>query len=338
MNLSRLAPSPTGALHLGNARTFLINWLLAKQRGWRILLRIEDLDGPRIKKGADQQAIEDLCWLGLDWDEGPVYQSSRMAIYREAVEQLLKMGLAYPCVCSRREVELAASAPHAEDGSSAYPGTCRGKFASVEEAIAKTGKKPAIRFLSSPSPLAGEGRGEGETAEGQLRESAKRRCELTPHPSPLPQGEREQMQTQNDFVIAKADGTPAYQLAVVVDDAAAGVTHVVRGDDLLESTPRQMMLYRALGMEDRIPQYIHLPLVIGEDGRRLAKRHGDTRLSYYRDRGVMPERLVALLARWSGVEAGDAITARQLIDRFDLSRVPKPPIVFTACDDAWLIG
>src|SRR6476469_4372120 len=146
MPTTRLAPSPTGALHLGNARTFLVNWLMARQRGWRILLRIEDIDGPRVKAGADRQAVEDLRWLGLDWDEGPVYQSSRLAAYWEAAGRLLEAGGASPCVCSRKEVEVAASAPHAEDGAAVYPGSCRGKYATVERATAASGRAPAIRF------------------------------------------------------------------------------------------------------------------------------------------------------------------------------------------------
>src|SRR4051794_28452383 len=146
MRITRLAPSPTGALHLGNARTFLVNWLMARQRGWKILLRIEDLDGPRIKKAADAQAIDDLKWLGMNWDEGPVYQTARQAIYREAIARLLETGRAYPCVCTRKEVELAASAPHAEDGAAIYPGTCRGKYGSVDEARRVSGREPAIRF------------------------------------------------------------------------------------------------------------------------------------------------------------------------------------------------
>src|SRR5437667_1633366 len=133
MNITRLAPSPTGALHLGNARTFLINWLMARQNDWRIILRIEDLDGPRIKRGADIAALEDLRWLGLDFDEGPIYQSAGMRKYQEAIEFLVAQKLAYPCVCTRKEVELAASAPHAEDGAAVYPGTCRERFASIAE-------------------------------------------------------------------------------------------------------------------------------------------------------------------------------------------------------------
>lgn len=312
MRTTRLAPSPTGALHLGNARTFLINWLLARQQGWRIVLRIEDIDGPRIKAGADRQAIEDLAWLGIDWDEGPIYQSQRLAHYQTMLEHLLSQGHAYPCICSRREVASAASAPHAEDGALVYPGTCRQRFDDLGHARS-AGREPAIRF-QVPDELV--------TFEDGF--AGKRQCQVA--------------RELGDFVIAKADGTPAYQLAVVVDDAEAGVTDVVRGNDLIDSTPRQILLYRALGLTERLPRYYHLPLVTGTDGRRLAKRHGDTRLSHYRQQGVPAERLLALLARWSGVACGEAITAPQLLDRFQLANVPHTPIVFTSENDRWLRG
>src|SRR6185437_14672400 len=312
MRITRLAPSPTGALQLGNARTFLANWLLARQNGWKIILRIEDLDGPRIKAGADRQAIDDLRWLGIDWDEGPIYQSSRRETYAKAVQQLIENGRAYPCICSRREIDLSASAPHAEDGSNVYPGTCRGKFKTMDEARAATGKNPAIRFAVE------EEQSEFTDAfAGHRIFNVKREL--------------------GDFVISKADGTPAYQLAVVVDDAQMGVNEVVRGDDLMDSTPRQILLYRALGMADRIPQYTHLPLVIGEDGRRLAKRHGDTRIATYRNAGVPAERVLALMARWLDIgETSHPISARLLLDSFHLNRLPNQPIVFSSADDRWL--
>lgn len=313
MELTRLAPSPTGALHLGNARTFLVNWLMARQRGWRVLLRIEDLDGPRVKRGADLQAIEDLKWLGVDWDEGPVYQSTRGAVYRAAVERLIAAGRAYPCICTRREVEGAASAPHAEDGAAVYPGTCRGRFGSVEEARAAAGRAPAIRFAVNEQTMEFV-----DGFHGPLRFEPARQL--------------------GDFVIMKADGTAAYQLAVVLDDAEAGVTQVIRGDDLVDSTPRQILLYEALGLAERIPNYHHLPLVVGEDGRRLAKRHGDTRLAHYRGRGVTAGRMLALMARWCGIEAGQTITTAELLKRFDLERMGRERITFTAADDAFLTG
>ena len=271
MRITRLAPSPTGALHLGNARTFLINWLLARQNGWRIILRIEDLDGPRNKRGAAELAIQDLQWLGIDWDEGPIRQSSRLDNYRAAVEKLLRSGAAYPCVCTRKEVDAAASAPHADDGASVYPGTCRGKFKSLEEARASRAREAAVRFNTQNATV----------------DFADIFC------GPRHFDVEHQL---GDFVIAKGDATPAYQLAVVVDDADMNVTDVVRGDDLIDSTPRQILLYRALGLVNRIPSYTHLPLVVGADGRRLAKRHGDTRVSTYRQAGVPAGKFLALLA------------------------------------------
>jgi glutamyl-tRNA synthetase len=313
MRTTRLAPSPTGALHLGNARTFLLNWLIARQKGWKIVLRIEDIDGPRIKPGAAQGLIEDLRWLGIDWDEGPLNQLDRRAFYDVALQKLIAGGHAYPCVCSRKEVEAAASAPHAEDGSAVYPGTCRGRFVSIEGAREASGRAPAIRFAAP----------EGRTIEFDDVFAGHQCFDVA--------------RELGDFVIAKADGTPAYQLAVVVDDAAMGVTDVVRGDDLLDSTPRQMLLYEALGLAARRPIYRHVPLVVGTDGRRLAKRHGDTRLAFYRDQGVSAERVLALLARWSGVQVvGDQATAPELIGRFNLQTLSKAHIIFTAADDAWL--
>jgi glutamyl-tRNA synthetase len=313
MSITRLAPSPTGALHLGNARTFLVNWLLARQNGWEVHLRIEDLDGPRIKPGAANLLLEDLAYLGLDWDVGPVFQSRRLGVYRAAIELLLQRGLAYPCVCTRREVDLAASAPHAEDGAAVYPGTCRERFASVAAARAQSGREPALRFAVPDRIVEFDDQFLGHRSFNVARELG-------------------------DFVIAKADGTPAYQLAVVVDDLAAGVSEVVRGDDLLDSTPRQILLYEALDGADPIPHYTHLPLVIGTDGRRLAKRHGDTRIATYRSLGVGPQRLLALLARWSGMgDDPDAMRdARQLLADYRLQNLPRAPIVFTPEDDAWL--
>jgi glutamyl-tRNA synthetase len=302
MPTTRLAPSPTGALHLGNARTFLINWILARQNGWRILLRIEDLDGPRVKAGADRMLLDDLAWLGLDWDGEPVYQSRRGEVYQKAILRLLDAVLAYPCVCSRREVELAASAPHAQDGSAIYPGVCRGRFKSMEEARAVSGKNPCVRFAAPDRVIEFEDRFLGVRRINVGRELG-------------------------DFVIAKADGTAAYQIAVVVDDLESGVDEVVRGDDLVDSTPRQILLYEALGASDRIPRYTHLPLVVGPDGLRLAKRHGDSRLSTYRAAGVSRERILSLLAKWCGID-GKVHHPRELMDQFSLQNVPKEPIIF----------
>lgn len=310
MLVSRLAPSPTGALHLGNARTFLLTWLLARQEGWKLILRIEDIDGPRLKRGADRQAMEDLSWLGLDWDQGPDYQAYQIGKYRNAAMGLLSRGLAYPCTCTRSEVETSASAPHVSDGSAVYPGTCRDRYATLEQARDETGRNPCVRFRMPDDVFAFRDLFRGETAISGA--------------------------SLGDFPLLKADGTPSYQLACALDDAESGVTHVIRGDDLLDSTPRQLALMAALGFTHS-PAYAHLPLVLGPDGRRLAKRHGDTRLATYRDAGVSPGRVLALLAKWSGIDAPPSLaTASDLVGRFDLARLSRGPVTFAEVDAAVL--
>jgi len=309
--VTRLAPSPTGALHLGNARTFLINWALARQRGWRIVLRIEDLDTPRTKPGANQQAIDVLRWLGMDWDEGPYDQLADLSPYTHAMSDLARRGLAYPCSCTRKEIERAQSAPHEDDHEVRYPGTHR----------------PA-----EPAPV--EYNHEHETAWRVIvpDEPIEVRDELHGR---IPINVQQQV---GDFVVATKQGLPAYQLAVVVDDAKQGVTDVVRGDDLIRSTARQMLLYELLDLGDP-PTYRHLPLVLGSDGRRLAKRHGDTRLAEYRRRGVAPARIIGLLAAWSGLtdpEDRRPMTADAFAEAFDLERLPREPVTFTDADHRWL--
>ncbi|NLF30850.1 MAG: tRNA glutamyl-Q(34) synthetase GluQRS [Planctomycetes bacterium] len=311
--ITRLAPSPTGALHLGNARTFLVTFLLARTRRWRILLRVEDLDGPRVKAGAAAGAVEDLRWLGLDWDERVPDQSQRAEVYARAVRTLQAAGRAYPCICSRTDVERAASAPHPEDGIVLYGGACRGRWADEEEARRVAGRPPAVRMAVGDAAIAFDDR-----IAGPQRFDLAATC--------------------GDFVIRKADGVAAYQLAVVLDDHAAGVTDVVRGDDLLDSTPRQLLLQQALGLSPP-PTYWHLPLVIGPDGRRLAKRHGDTRLAHYRARGVTPERLLGLLAFWSGqLDRRRPVSLVDLLAGFDIGRLPTQPVVFGREDEAYLNG
>jgi glutamyl-tRNA synthetase len=299
--VGRLAPSPTGAQHVGNARTYLIAWLSARAQGGRIVLRIEDIDSPRIKAGAAEQALDDLRWLGLDWDAGPVVQTERLSLYEAALEWLRKQELVYPCSCTRGDVERAASAPHAEHEGPVYPGICSGRCAA--DAAALEGQPFAWRFrVGQDSPDFVDGlRGPTRLDLGQLG---------------------------GDFVVWKSAGTPAYQLAVVVDDAAQGVTEVIRGDDLVPSTPRQLLLYRALGL--RPPRFIHVPLVVGPDGRRLAKRHGDTRLAALRAAGVPAERLLGLLAHSCGwLDRCEPVTARALLPRFRLDTIPRGPFVLT---------
>src|SRR5947209_9121437 len=272
--IGRLAPSPTGAQHVGNARTYLIAWLSARSRNGTVLMRIEDIDSPRVKAGAAEQACDDLRWLGLDWDGDPVVQTRRLPRYRAALRRLQESEVVYPCTCTRSDVERAASAPHLDHEGPAYPGTCAGRRAADARAL---GDLPYCwRFrVPAAAPAFVDG------FRGPTRVDLHR--------------------AGGDFVVWKAPrpgvpGTPAYQLAVVVDDADQGVTDVVRGDDLVPSTPRQLLLYRALGLTP--PRFSHVPLVVGPDGRRLAKRHGDTRLSALRQGGIRAEALLGLLA-WS---------------------------------------
>lgn len=316
----RLAPSPTGALHLGNARTFLVAWLRARSAGGSLVLRMEDLDHPKNKPGAAAAALEDLRWLGFDWDEGPdvggpcgpYVQTARKARYAAALEALCAQGLAYPCVCTRRDVEAGQSAPHAEDGLY-YPGTCRGRFASYAEACGAlpAGRLPAWRYRVPA----------GEVV--RFEDGFAGACE------------QDVSALSGDFVLARDALGAGYMLAVVADDAAMGITEVVRGDDLLSATPRQLLLYRALGLTP--PAFLHVPLVVSEEGRRLAKRHGDTRIAALREAGVAPEAVVGLLAWWCGWAAwGERLALRDLLPRFDLAALPHAPVVLTPEVKAYL--
>lgn len=305
--IGRLAPSPTGALHLGNVRTFMVAWLRARALGGRVVLRIEDLDHPRDKPGAAAQAVEDLRWLGFDWDEECV-QSGRLDLYRAAVRRLHEAGLAYPCVCSRRDVESAQSAPHAGE-QLFYPGTCRGRFRTWAEAQAAKGASPCWRFrVGDDASVAFE-----DAFAGHVEQDVSR--------------------TLGDFPLARDEGGAGYTLAVVVDDLEMGVTEVVRGDDLLAATPAQILVARALGAKRELG-YCHVPLVVGPDGLRLAKRHGDTRVAAYRERGVSARRIVGFLAASCGwCEEGEEIALADLVPRFSLATIPHRPFRFAQKQD-----
>ncbi|MCU0708413.1 MAG: tRNA glutamyl-Q(34) synthetase GluQRS [Pirellula sp.] len=309
---SRLAPSPTGAQHVGNARTFLIAWLDARCDGLEVVLRIEDLDTPRTKAWANDQILEDLIWLGLDWDVQVPNASQRENRYREILDLLRRQEQIYPCTCSRSEIEQSASAPHENslDGV-VYPGTCRERTSVDAQQLDEQGARYAWRFRFASGPRAWCDALYGEQSLEPARQLG-------------------------DFVVARNYGPSAYQLAVVVDDHDQGITRVVRGSDLIFSTYRQLDLYRALGWDP--PQMLHVPLVVGPDGKRLAKRHGDTRLSTLREQKVAPEKLVGYLA-WSlgWLERPRPISPKELLSKLGdnpdwRSRLPRSPWVFRECD------
>lgn len=296
--VGRLAPSPTGLLHLGHARTFLLAWWHARSRGGRVLMRMEDLDLERSRPGLDDQARSDLEWLGLDWDGPVVRQSERGELYRAALDRLGELDLVYPCVCTRREIDEAQSAPHGSTGPR-YPGTCRGRFRTVADAERATGRSAALRFRPPAGTLSLVDAIAGPWTEDVAAEVG-------------------------DFPVTRRDGAPAYQLAVVVDDADQGVTEVLRGDDLLASTARQAALQLALGLPH--PAWLHVPLVTDPAGRRLAKRTDAVSLAHLRAAGVDPRELVAWAARTCGLEAPEPALPAAFLPAFDLTRLPRSPV------------
>lgn len=312
--VTRLAPSPTGALHLGNARTFLVTWALARQRGWRLVMRMEDLDTPRIKPAAAQQALDDLHWLGMDWDlpsPGQAWtQKADLAPYHEALRKLASLDLLYACQCTRTEIERAQSAPHAEDHELRYPGLCRERCSEVTDLSSwPAGSCLRLKVPQEPVEFADE-------IAGVQRMNVQEQI--------------------GDFIVATKAALPSYQLAVVVDDHRQGVTDVIRGDDLLTSAARQIWIYRMLGLTP-LPRYWHLPLVVGPDGMRLAKRHGDARLATFRERSIKPERVIGVIAHWCGLlPVPRPMSAREFVQAMDLSLLPRDPITLTPEVLAWL--
>jgi glutamyl-tRNA synthetase len=305
---TRLAPSPTGALHLGNVRTFLITWALARQQNMRIIMRIEDLDGPRVKPGAIDSTLKLLARLGIDWDGPPVIQSTDLAPHAGAMTALAAKRCVYPCHLTRSEIERASSAPHADD-------------------------KPRPQYPAALRP---------RDWPAQFTDDHTNWRFVVPDESVTVDDEFAGPQTFNlarslgDFVVWTRRAQPAYQLAVVVDDDRQGITDVIRGDDLLESAACQTLLYKALDVP-LVPRYIHLPLVIGPDGRRLAKRHGDTRLARYLDEGVSPDRVIGLIAHWCQISPQrEPMSADTFVTAFDLTRLDHEPLTMTDEDDQWL--
>ena len=274
-------------------------------------MRLEDLDGPRCTKEMAEASVRDLAWLGLTWD-GPSYvQSSGLAEIDQAAKRLASLGLAYACVCSRGDIRSAQSAPQQGESEPRYPGTCRGRYGSVQAALAATGKPAGLRLRVPDGPVAVP-----DELVGERRFDVQR--------------------TVGDFLIAKRDHAPAYQLAVVVDDARQGVTEVVRGDDLLESTARQRLLQQALGLP--AVRYFHVPLVLDETGRRLAKRHDDLSLAELRAGGTDPRAIVAWVARSCGFSCDERATPAQILPLFSLDKLPRGPTTLATADIERLRG
>ena len=306
METGRFAPSPSGRMHLGNLFCALLSWLSVRSRGGRWILRIEDLDTARCRPDYARQVEEDLRWLGLPWDEGgstggpdaPYFQSQRTALYESALARLQETGRVYPCFCTRAQLH-AASAPHREDGLTVYPGTCRDLPPETVAARMAAGRRPALR----------------------LRVPEKTVSFRDGHLGPV----SEYLPTDcGDFLLRRSDGLFAYQLAVVVDDAAMGVTEVVRGADLLSSTPRQLLLYELLGLP--APRFRHFPLLLSPDGRRLSKRDGDLGLAALQTR-CTPEEVVGKLAYLAGQNPSAAPqTPQALAEAFDWNAVPRQDI------------
>ena len=295
----RFAPSPTGILHVGNLRTALLAWLFARSAGARFLMRVEDLDRQRVKPGYEEQQLGDLAAIGIDWDGPVVRQSERLDLYADALHKLDSAGHLYPCFCTRAEIREAASAAHGPLPEGAYPGTCR-ELTSAERAEREASDRPpALRLNAHDARVTFVDRLIGE-----------------------------QTGVVDDFVVRRGDGTPAYNLAVVVDDALQGVREVVRGADLVDSTPRQLLLARILGLDE--PTHAHVPLVIGPDGARLAKRHGAVTLADRAEQGESPADVVSWIARSVGLaEPGEPVTAAALVERFDPEALPREPTVFS---------
>lgn len=300
--VGRFAPTPSGRMHLGNVFAALLAWLDARHAGGRLILRVEDLDTQRTSTAFAEQLMDDLLWLGLDWDEGglmPEYrQSCRTAYYERAFRALEEKGLLYPCYCSRTE-RMAASAPHREDGAVVYSGKCFSLTPQERAKLEAAGKRPAWRVRCPDLEVTVE---DGNC--GRYVEDLAKDC--------------------GDFIVRRADGVFAYQLAVVVDDALMGINRVVRGRDLLCSAPRQAWLHQVLGYPP--PRFFHVPLLLAPDGRRLAKRDRDLDMGALRAR-FSPEELTGLLAFWAGLlDRPENVTAGELVGEFTWAKVPKNDI------------
>jgi glutamyl-tRNA synthetase len=300
----RFAPSPTGYLHVGGARTALFNWLYARHFGGTFILRIEDTDTERSTQESVDAILQGMEWLGLDWDEGPFYQTDNFPLYRQHVQKLLDEGKAYRCWCRPEELEAKREAAMAEGRKPKYDGTCRYR---AEQPL----EQPHVIRFKAPE--------EGETAFDDL---IKGRIAF-------PNAELD------DLIISRTDGTPTYNFCVVIDDALMRISHVIRGDDHVNNTPRQIQLYEALGYP--VPLFAHVPMILGSDKARLSKRHGATSVIAYRDMGYLPEALNNYLVRLGWSHGDDEIFSRvEMVEKFDINHVGRAPSVFNPDKLNWL--
>jgi len=315
----RFAPSPSGHLHVGNARTALFNWLLARGRGGTFVLRIEDTDTERSTRESETSILEDLRWLGLDWDEGPdaggpfgpYRQSERSDLYRQVTEQFLAAGQAYRCFCAPDQLDAERQAALASGQPPKYSGRCRRIAPAEAAARVAGGEAAAIRFRIP------------ETRDVTFHDLVRGDVTFS-------------TDVMGDPVIVRSDGRPAYNFAVVIDDVRMAVTHVIRGEDHISNTPRQVLMYKALGATP--PVFAHLSLVLGPDHAPLSKRHGATSVAEFRERGYLPEALVNYLALlgWSPGENEEILPMAQMAERFDLSSVSHSAAVFDMAKLAWM--
>ncbi len=310
---TRFAPSPTGYLHLGNARTAIFSYLFARHHGGGFVLRIEDTDRERSKKEYEEMLIEDLQWLGLEWDEF-YRQSERFDVYREYVNKLLEKGHAYPCFCTPEELEREREEAKKRGVPYRYSGRCRHLSPEEVEKLKREGKPFTIRFRVPENRVI------------VWRDLVKGSISIN-------------TDDFGDFVIVRSDGSPTYNFVVVVDDALMGITHVIRGEDHIPNTPKQILIYEALGFE--VPEFAHLPVILGEDRSKLSKRHGAVSVRAYREEGYMPEALFNYLCLlgWSPPEEGKEIFSKdELIELFELKDVNDSPAVFNRDKLKWMNG
>ncbi|NPV52357.1 MAG: glutamate--tRNA ligase [Firmicutes bacterium] len=316
----RFAPSPTGHLHIGNAHTGLFNWLFARHNGGKFILRIEDTDLERSCAESERLILEDLRWLGLDWDEGvdvggpygPYRQTERLELYRQYAQRLLDEGHAYYCYCTPEELEVERKAALNRGEAPRYGGKCRELTSDGRAKLERQGRKPAVRFHVPDEVIV-----VNDLIRGPIEFDSK---------------------SIGDFVIMKCDGVPTYNFAVVVDDVHMKITHIIRADEHVANTPRQILLYEALGLP--LPRFAHISMILGPDRTKLSKRHGATSVFHYRQAGYIPDAVVNYLALlgWSPESGEEVLTREEMVQQFSLDRVGKSPAVFDIAKLNWMNG